>query len=352
MPQTSREIVRRSLDFDTPERMPRDLWVLPEMERKHPGILKKIREAYPSDFAWLPGTSNFNWISSVYNVSPRLKGNPYKAGEYIDEWGCVFDNVYDGIIGEIKKPLIEDISDINRVIPPYEILPSDYAKARDFVNSFCGNSDKFVFGSCCPRLWERIQFILGTENAMMDIMLYENEFRDLLRIIHDFNLKELEFWASTDVDVLMFMDDWGCQNQLLLRPEIWRNIFKPLYKEYCDLAHSNGKYIFMHSDGYIIDIYKDLIEIGVNAVNSQLFCMDMRQIAKEVKNKITFWGEIDRQHVLVSNDLEKGRAAVRKVAESLYNPKGGIIAQFELGTGANPDMAMVIYDEWEKIQKR
>jgi len=50
----------------------------------------------------------------------------------------------------------------------------------------------------------------------------------------------------------------------------------------------------------------------------------------------------------VSNDLQKGRDAVRKVTKSLYNPKGGIIAQFELGPGAN--LAMAIYNEWDKVQ--
>ncbi len=350
MTQTSREIVKRCITFNNPERMPRDLWVLPWMETNHPEMLQKVRDTYPSDIAWLPGNSNFSWVSSVYNVSPKLKGNPYKVGEYIDEWGCVFNNVHDGIIGEVKNPIIEDLADIDKFQAPYDVLPKDYDKAREFVNKFCASSDKFVFGSCCPRPWERIQFILGTENAMIDVMLYEEEFKKLLKIIHDFYVKELEFWASTDVDVLMFMDDWGSQNQLLMRPEMWSDIFKPLYKEYCDIANSHGKHIFMHSDGYIIDIYKDLIEIGVDAVNSQLFCMDMEQVAKEAKGKITFWGEIDRQHVLVSNDLQKGRDAVRKVAKSLYDSKGGIIAQFELGPGANPEMAMAIYDEWDKIQ--
>ncbi|MDA0322938.1 MAG: hypothetical protein O2923_09520 [Verrucomicrobia bacterium] len=31
--------------------------------------------------------------------------------------------------------------------------------------------------------------------------------------------------------------------------------------------------IFMHSDGHILEIYPDLVEIGIDAVNSQIFCM-------------------------------------------------------------------------------
>ncbi|HJO94123.1 MAG TPA: hypothetical protein QF753_12030 [Victivallales bacterium] len=78
--------------------------------------------------------------------------------------------------------------------------------------------------------------------------------------------------------------------------------------------------------------------------------MNMEEIAEAAKGKITFWGEIDRQHVVPATDTQIGRDAVRKVAKNLYDPKGGIIAQFELGPGANPEMPFAIMDEWEKVQ--
>ena len=342
MSQTSREIVRRCLEFNSPERIPRDMWLLPWFETKYPEQTKQVKTKYPSDFGGYP--------DSVYNASAKTSGNPFAVGEYVDDWGCVFHNVHAGIIGEVKKPIIENWSEAENYQAPYEVLPTDYDAAIAKVNDYCETSDKFVMGGCCPRPWERIQFILGTENAMMEMLLNKEEFKKLLNVIHAFYVKELTFWAQTDVDGLTFMDDWGSQNRLLIRPAVWRELFKPLYQEYCDIAHKHGKKIFMHSDGYIMDIYPDLIEIGVDAVNSQLFCMDMDKIAQIAKWKITFWGEIDRQHILTSKNTEDGRAAVRKVADALYDPAGGIIAQFELGPGANPEMAVAIFDEWEKVQ--
>ena len=79
--------------------------------------------------------------------------------------------------------------------------------------------------------------------------------------------------------------------------------------------------------------------------------MDMKELSRTAKGKISFWGEIDRQHILPSKNPEEGRDAVRKVAQHLYDFTGGIIAQFEFGIGANPDTAMVIFEEWENIQK-
>lgn len=339
--QTSREIVTRSLKFENPERIPRDLWVLPWAEIHHPEAVEELRKRFPSDFATTPYS---------YPTLSRVKGDKHKKGKYTDEWGCVFVNFQDGIIGEVKEPIISDIKDWKSVKPPYEQLPNDTTQPYDTIKRFYENTDKFVLANCCPRPWERYQFLRGTENAMIDVMMFEEAARNLLKVIHDFYLKELEFWVKADGDAIMFMDDWGAQNQLLIPPRIWREFFKPLYRGYCDLAHAYDKFVLMHSDGYITEIYEDLIEVGVDAINSQLFCMDISEIEKIARGKITFWGEIDRQHILPAKDPQIGREAVRRVAAHLYDPAGGIIAQFEFSAGTNPETALAIFEEWEKIQ--
>jgi len=284
-----------------------------------------------------------------YLPSARAAGDPYATGTYTDEWGCVFENIQAGVIGEVKHPIVPDIENLDACRPPYEILPVDISSAKVKVNEYCRSCDKFVLAAACPRPWERMQFLRGTENAMMDIIGDEENAKKLLDKIHAYYMHELSFWAETQVDALFFMDDWGSQRQLLISPGIWRKLFKPLYKDYCDQAHAHGKFIFMHSDGCISEIYEDLIEIGVSAVNSQLFTMDLADLAQRAKGKITFWGEIDRQHILPSPDPQVARYAVRQVAEHLYDPKGGIIAQFELGPGSNIENAFAIYEEWERV---
>jgi uroporphyrinogen decarboxylase len=339
MASTSRELVYNCLKFETPQRIPRDFWLLPWATNHYPKQVEMIKQRFPSDFVLPP---------DVYHQSTVRQGDPYVLGTYIDEWGCEFTNIQAGVHGEVRHPLLTDLAEWQKVRPPYETLPDNEQNARDQINQFCAATDKFVFWGSCPRPWERYQFIRGSVNAYMDIARQNENFNSLLRKVHEYYLKELEFWCNTDVDALTFMDDWGSQNRLLISPRMWREIFKPLYRDYCDLAHIHGKFIFMHSDGHILDIYPDLIEIGVDAINSQLFCMDMHQVAECAKGKITFWGEIDRQHVLPASP-EKGREAVRQVAQHLYDPRGGIIAQLEFGPGGNPNTVMAVYEEWENM---
>jgi uroporphyrinogen decarboxylase len=343
MSETPRETVVKCLKFANPARIPRDVWLLPWAETRYPETVAELERIFPSDFVLAP---------DIYLESSKNRSGRYKRGSYTDEWGCVFDNIQDGIIGEVVHPIIKDISGWDSVKPPYHDLPGDAEKSYDEIRRFYETSDKFVFANCWPRPWERYQFLRGFQSALMDVMMFEYGGKKLLKKIHEYYLAEIEFWCKSDVDAVKIMDDWGSQKQLLIRPEMWREYFKPLYMEYCQLAKSYGKFIFMHSDGYIVDILPDLIEIGIDAVNSQLFCMDIEDLGRKFKGKITFWGEIDRQHILPSADPNDGRKAVRRVFDSLCGASGGVIAEFEFGPGANPQTILAIAREWNAINDK
>ena len=340
MPYSPREIVSRCLRFETPGRMPRDLWLLPWAANHYPQQITAIQERYPSDFISPP---------DVYQGSSIRKGDPYEDGTYTDEWGCQFTNIQRGVIGQVHHPILPDLRDWQGISPPYGILPADWHTARQLVNQFCASTPQFVMSGACPRPWERYQFIRGSENALIDMAHPDEYAMHLLNKIDEYYMRELEFWSATDVDALNFMDDWGAQKRLLISPNTWRSLFKPIYRRYCDLAHAHGKFIFMHSDGDILSIYPDLIEIGLDAINSQLFCMDLPKLVDCAKGKITFWGEIDRQQVLPNLNPEVGREAVRRIARHLYDSRGGMVAQLEFGAGANPETVLAVFDEWEKI---
>ena len=158
----------------------------------------------------------------------------------------------------------------------------------------------------------------------------------------------MRLWAATAVDGVSFMDDWGTQRALLISPPLWRELFKPLYREYCEILHAAGKWAFFHSDGHIAAIYPDLIEIGVDAVNSQLFCMDLEELGRRYGGQITFWGEIDRQGVLPWGTPEQVREAVRRVRRALDRGRGGVIAQCEWGINDPYENIEAVFAAWEE----
>ena len=72
--------------------------------------------------------------------------------------------------------------------------------------------------------------------------------------------------------------------------------------------------------------------------------MDMDEL-EQFKGKITFWGEIDRQHILPNGTVEDVREAVSKVQNHFW-ANGGVIAQCEFGPGAKPENVRAVFERW------
>lgn len=333
---TPRENVLRTLEFRHKGRVPRQMWKLPWADMQYPAQVQALEKDFPTDFA---GPSDF------LREIPPTKGVGHLLGEYVDEWGCTFTNIQPGVIGEVKQPVSteEDWPDIGRVHIPVELLSVDVDK----VNGFCRSTDHFVFAGACPRPFEQLQFIRGTEQFYVDLMERPPEMEAFMGRMHAFYCELLELWAGTEVDALNFMDDWGAQRSLLIAPALWREVFGPMYKDYIDIAHRAGKKIFMHSDGYTIDIFPDLIEMGLDAINSQVFCMGLDTVEKYA-GQITFWGEMDRQHLLPYGTPQEIKEAARAMREHLYRD-GGVIAQLEFGIGAKPENVRAYYEAWDEM---
>lgn len=334
----SRERVRNILEFREVDRLPRQLWNLPGVEIFRKDELNDILNRYPEDI-----DSRF----FKYPPGKRNRGEFARVGRYTDAWGCEWHVAEPGVVGEVKGQVFPDWSQLNEYDAPWELLESINISE---INRICGCSDKFMLAPTETRPFERMQFLRGTEDLFMDLAYGEKEVYILRDKLHAFFVREMEIWAKTDVDGVWFMDDWGSQNALLISPQLWRSFYKPLYKDYCDILHSRGKYAFMHSDGNIESIYPDLIEIGVDAINSQLFCMNMEMLGEEYAGKIAFWGEIDRQHIIPFGKPEEVRNAVRRAAGALLKgKKTGVIAQCEFGTKDPRENIEAVYDEWNQI---
>lgn len=293
----SREIVIRAIEFKNPKRMPLNL---PE-----------------------PFTNDIIHLGMSPNPDKR-----YSKG--IDEWGCVWDNIGVCKLGEVSDFPIKNWEEFHNSEKPDITDPKRWVNTDAFDKSI---TDKFIISSIMS-LYERSHFLRGLENLWVD--LYENpdDVKKLLRVLTDMNLYAIERFAKAGSDGIMFCDDWGLQNTLMISPNHWREIFKPFYAEEFKLAHKLGLKVFMHSCGYILDILPDLIEIGLDVAQlDQQVNMGLDELGK-YKGKISFWCPVDIQEVMPNNDLKEIRTYAHTMVEKLADvPRGGFIAM----TYGDPD---------------
>jgi uroporphyrinogen decarboxylase len=314
---TSRERMMRTLDFDYPDRLPVHSWALPEVYLKYGEKLRDEVARYSADVhcpVWRDGEFPFD---------------RYAVGRFKDAWGCEWLNHRQGIVGEVKSAPLADWAALAHFRAPLHV----FSEGRETIaDDIAAHREKFMLPYGPVNLFERMQHIRGTENLLMDIAEQSGEFFTLLDIVYDFYDTLIDMWLDYDIDALNFADDWGTQTSLLVSPDVWRRIFKPRYRELMDKIKRAGRRVFFHSDGRIEAIFGDLVELGCDAINAQVWIMDKETLSRNHRGKVTFWGELDRQGVLargvpgeILRDIE--------IMKSLFMHQGGGL----IGTAAPSD---------------
>jgi hypothetical protein len=273
----------------------------------------------------------------------RSSAKPTKSGDVTDAWGAVWHLGPPGSPPELKTAPLAESGKIASYQPPVELLErSRFAK----VNKSCHASDRFVLAWSEARPFDRLRSLRGNEASLVDLARGTKDIRSLLAMVHDFACKEIEMWASTDVDGVMFRDDWGSDEGLLIAPEMWRDIFKPLYREYCRILHAADKFVFFHSEGHIVDIVSDLIKAGVDAIHMRMRVAEVERLAKRFRGRVTFWGELDRSRLHNPGTLDEFRETVRTMRKALDVGSGGVIAQCQWEPGIRLQTIAAFFEQW------
>ena len=115
---------------------------------------------------------------------------------------------------------------------------------------------------------------------------------------------------------------------MLISPAHWRRFLKPRMAHFiAELKAINPDVkVAYHSDGNILPIIPELIEIGLDILNPiQPACMDPAALKKQFGEKLCFWGSIDEQHTLPYATPEGVRAEVIERLQTLGKDGGLII---------------------------
>ena len=313
---TSRERVKRAIKFQRPDRVPMIHAYLPAAADKLGNRLQEVLEKYPSDYgsAALGGYSGDDHIKMVDGDT--------------DVWGCRWSNLQEGIVGQVTGHPLADWDAFKSYVPPdpAEYLPQD-EKSEETRRP---EPDKYVvvFGG---NLFERMQWLRGYENLMFDLALSEPRLLDLRDMIVEHNVKAVEILSRRDIDAIEFLDDWGTQRQLMIRPELWREQFKPAYRTMFSAVRDRGLDLHFHTDGYTVDIIEDLSDVGADVLNVQLSSMDVDELSRRFRGRICFRTDLDRQYVLPRGTPDEVDQHVKLTIESLNTPEGGLIGCGEIG---------------------
>ena len=235
-----------------------------------------------------------------------------------DQFGVQWDRAVDKDIGVVCNQMITP-DNIKEYIFPN---PDETTRYESYNKILKENTDTFFICTLGFSLFERAWTLTGMENLFMAMMSNKKFAHLLLDKILEFNLKVIENTTKFNIDAMIFGDDWGQQNGLLMGPELWKEFIEPRIKQMYQAVKKKGKYVFIHSCGKVDELFPNLIECGLDVFNPfQPEVINVFEAKNKYGTSLSFYGGISTQKTLPFGTINQVKEEVSRLIEKIG--KGG-----------------------------
>ena len=316
---TARENWLRAAEYRHPEWIPISVGFAPLTWRDHGEALEEVILQHTALF---PG-----YRKGSYDFAAPF-APVYREGEsFRDNWGCLWHNVLGGLEGQVVESPLADWDALDSYQPPdlltktergerdWRQAEQDVKKAKEAGVLAWGNGE---------RLFDRLYFLRGFENLMLDFATDDPHLPRLIEMLTDYESRLVRKWLDLGVDVVGFHTDIGHQNALMISPAAFRRYIKPMFAEIFQTCRRSGALVSLSSDGCLLEIVDDLLECGVSVHDPQVRANTIDGIARAYKGKLCANVDLDRQMFRFCRPDDIWRQ-VEESVQKVGSPEGGIM---------------------------
>ena len=334
----------KTLYFDRPDWTPVAFGILPAAWIKHRESLEALVLEHPKVWpGFKKGQHNFDSVWSPL----------YELGRRTDCWGCLWENVERGMDSIVIGHPLEDWDNFKTWRPPNPETDNLFSK-RDWDAEAKRMAEEKQRGNVAmagPLAhgfgYMLLYFLRGFENLMMDFAIEDPRLDELVAIVTRYNATVTKKYLDLGGEHFTFGEDLGMQTSLPISPNTWRKYIKPMYRTMWAPVVKADLPIFLHSDGHILEIIPDLIEVGVRILNPQPRANGLANLAAAARGKVALMQDCDRQlfPFATPSRLEDH---IAEVHDALALPEGGLMLHVEVG----PDVPLQNIEALAKAVER
>lgn len=303
---TRHEIVERAITFQDPSRVPFKFDVV------------GVNDCYD---VWTRDPTGWTWEFEDRRA---------------DEWGCLWGRTDVQNTGQVVEHPLRNLDGLSDFPWPD---PDDPQRYRDFERQLAGAEDRFVMFCFGHGIFERLHMLCGMSETLMGLYKRPREMHEILDRILEHHLRVLDncmkladrhpsgtSGVARSIHAAAMADDWGTQDQAFISVKHFREFFGPRYKRWFDAIKAAGLHTWMHSCGRINDILEELIDCGLEVINSQQpTIVGIDEMSRRFRGRVCFESIVDTQSTLPRGTHEEIRAEARALLDKWGTPQGGFI---------------------------
>jgi hypothetical protein len=313
----------KAVEFREPDWIPCSIGFFPIVWARHRERLTALQEKHPFLFGtFVNKHRNYDNIPMHHQPNTR----------YTDNWGCRWYVSQGGYEGQVEGNPLADWSAFASYRPPDPLKFSERGK-RVWFGAKTGYKiarkyDILTSGSG-ERLFDRLYFLRGFDNLMMDFARNDPHLPQLIQMLQDHEITLTKKWLQIGVDVMNYHTDIGTQDRLMISPRQFRKYIKPMFAAIFQPCRQAKTHVYLSSDGYLLDIVDDLKEAGVSVHDPQLRANTLEGIAKHYKGKLCVDLDLDRQSFTFATP-DALKKQIRDAVATLNSPEGGFMMKVEI----------------------
>ncbi len=314
---SERENTLRAIEYRYPEWIPIHFDLMPSVAYKYGHQLVDMMRRHPSIF---PTTH----IEQIAAMTPPSE--PIYEKRFTDDWGCEWLEIEPGILGQVVGHPLTDWNCFEHLTIPDPARQWDWESVRsqckeqnahgELVNGYMG----IVEGS----FFDRLQFLRGFDNLMVDLVERPKELDQLISMVLDYNMRLIHMWLDAGAELIHFHGDIGMQQSLMMRPSTFREVLKPAYMEMFQTCRRSGAHVKYSSDGCLLEIVDDLIECGVSFHDPQVRACGIDNIAQSYGGRLCAMVDIDEQMLPFVSPREVTEQ-IHEIVQKVGRPEGGLM---------------------------
>ncbi len=274
-----------------------------------------------------------------------------KSGNKIrDAWGCLWIYPLKYLDGQVIEHPLSNWSFLKNYQAPLAENFIDWQQSEKDILKL-RKEGKFTSGGVGHGfVFLTLTYLRGFENFMIDVAENNNHLPALISLVENYWMEVVKRWINIGVDSIGFGDDLGLQKSLPLSPQAWRTYIKPTYKKIFSYCRKHNVYVYLHTDGYILDIIPDLIECGVSVLNPQDIVNGVDNLKQLAWGKTAIDLDIDRQYITFRGSPNEVDEHILNCIKILGSENGGLWLKFGAYPGTPIENIAAVIHAMEKYR--
>ena len=246
----------------------------------------------------------------------------------------VFDDEHGGQPLDLSADLPKlDLAECRRFVQDNRLTDLQIRATRDLCRQVRSSTDRAVFFNDGAL---QVPMGIGAYSGVAIFPMLCLTEPDYVAELHEIatertlqNIRALLPEIRDDIDIIMMSaDDWGTQNNLFASPKVFRKLFLPFYRRLNDESHrlAPDVKLFLHSCGAIYNLIDLVVESGFDILNPVQWPAGghtYQEWKDRARGRIALWGGgVNSQVTLPLGTIEDVRGEVASVSRTLGQDGG------------------------------